>query len=725
MSEEMSEDKKMKSNRVKPEPGISRRELLKQTVLALGSAAAPVLACGQDGVAPRKMKKKAIILGYDAICPTLLRQYMDQGLVPNLSALAAEGGFTELATTIPPESPVAWSTFSVSAQAGVHGIYDFLNRDVKTYTPRIASVKPVYPRFLWDLIPLGKPEAIRLQSGKPFWVQAADHGIKTAVLEAPVAFPPQKLQSDSLILSGLTTPDLRGTQGTYHFFTTDIYSENIGDTEFGGKITALDFSSGSRAEALIVGPWNPVTRQKRQRLLQQRNDLSAKGTSRPELEKLDRMLDELEADNHLTIPVAFKLDDSRSRVTVEVQGEEITLEQGQWSRWVEIEFALNFLVRIKGLTRFIPVELGDEVKIYMSPIEIHPEDPILPISHPEDFAGRLARRIGPYKTRGWAADTAGLKEKKLDEKSFIEDLHRIMDQREAMCLEVLEKEKPNLFFELFSCPDRVQHMFWHLLDKEHPMYDAEMDEQFGDTIQQIYMRMDEFVGKVRERFVDEDTLFIVCSDHGFSSFRKGVNINTWLVKNGYMKLKGQDDARYNLKDLFGGGDFFVNVDWSGTRAYSLGLGLIFINLRGRESQGIVSPGDEYQSLVGEIAEKFKSFRDPDDGTRVVWNIYPGRQVYRGQRLDEAPDLVVGFNRNYRVSWQTALGGVPPEIIEYNMEKWSGDHCSVDRDLIPGMLLANRKIERSNPDLRDIAPSALRYLDCPVPEEYEGRDLFRA
>ena len=721
----MSGDKKMKSPEAKLEVKISRRDLLKQTALALGSAAAPTLACGHGKVSPRKMKKKVIILGYDAICPVLLKQYMDQELMPNLSSLAAEGSFTALGTSIPPESPVAWSTFSVSAQAGVHGIYDFLNRDVETYNPKIASVKPVYPTFLWDLIPLGKPKAISLQTGKPFWVQAAEHGIKTAVLEAPVAFPAPELQSDSLLLSGLTTPDLRGTQGTYHFFTTDIYSENIEDTEFGGKVTALEFSTGGRAQAVIIGPWNPLTRQKRKKLLEQRNNLAAQGAGSLKLGKLDRMLDALEPENYLTAPVAFRLSDDRSKVTIKVQGKEITLEQGEWSDWVEIEFALNFLIRIKGLTRFIPVELGHEVKIYMGPIEIHPQEPVLPISYPDDFAGRLARRIGPYKTRGWAADTAGLKEHKLDEKSFMEDLNRIMDQREAMCLEILEKEKPNLFFELFSSPDRVQHMFWRLLDKEHPMYDPRMDEQFGDAVQQIYKRMDEFTGKVRERFVDDDTLLIVCSDHGFSSFRKGVNINTWLVKNGYMKLKGQDDPRYNLKDLFGGGDFFVNVDWSGTRAYSLGLGLIFINLTGREAQGIVSPGEEYESLVAEIAENFKNFRDPEDGARVVSNIYFGRKVYRGQRLDEAPDLVVGFNHNYRVSWQTALGGIPPEVIEYNMEKWSGDHCSVDRDLIPGVLLANRKIERKEPDLRDIAPTALKYLDCPVPAEYEGKDLFQA
>jgi len=702
---------------------ITRRELLKHTALTLGSAVVPISACSDGKVTPRKLKKRVIILGYDAISPVLLGRYMEQGLLPNLSRLAREGTFSELASSIPPESPVAWSTFSVSAQAGVHGIYDFLNRDLKSYTPRIASVKPVYPKFLWDFIPLSRPKAVSLQTGKPFWVQAAEHGIRCAVLEAPVAFPAYEMQSESLLLSGLTTPDIRGTQATYQFFTTDIYSENIEDTEFGGKVSAIQFNSKGRAEAEIIGPWNPIVRQKRKRLLQERNNLASQGASALELAELDRALDELAKENYLTVPIAFELDPGGDKVKIEVQGQEFNLAQGEWSDWAEIEFSLNFLVHFKGFTRFIPVELGDEVKIYMGPIEIHPEEPILPISYPEDFAGRLARKIGLYKTRGWAADTAALKEHKLDEKAFMEDLDLIIDKREAMALEILEKEKPNLFFEVFSSPDRVQHMFWRLIDKGHPMYEEQLDERFGDAVLHVYKRMDEFVGKVRARFEDEDTLLVVCSDHGFASFRKGVNINTWLVLNGYMKLKGQDDPRYNLKDLFGSGDFFRNVDWSATRAYALGLGLIFVNLKGREAQGIVEPGAEYEELLREIAENLKAYRDPEDGAQVVSNVYLGREVYSGERLDEAPDLVLGFNHNYRVSWQTALGGVPPEVIENNMEKWSGDHCSVDRDLVPGVLLVNRKIKRSAPDLRDVAPTVLKYLGCPVPEEYEGKDLF--
>ena len=701
---------------------ISRRQLLQGSALAFCSAVLPTESgCRHSKTHPRRIKERVIILGFDAVSPVLLKEYMSRGLLPNLDRLARDGSFSELTSSIPPESPVAWATFSVSAQAGVHGIYDFLNRDRETYSPQMAAVKIIRPEFLWDFIPWRRTRAVNLMSGKPFWVHAAQQGIKCAALEAPMAFPACELESESVLLSGLNTPDLRLTQGTYHFFYTGIQSEKVPDTPFGGKVYYLKFGPDRRAEANIIGPWNPIKSQKIRRLLELRNKMA--GRSVTELSEIDRELDILEKDGFLTIPVGFEFSSDRSQVTITIERKKITLAQGQWSDWVELDFSLNCLVCLKGMARFFLLELGQEVKIFMSPIEIHPEDPVLPISWPGNFSAVLAGSIGLYKTRGWAAETAALKESKLDEKAFLEDLNLIIDKREAMAFHVLEKEKPSLFFEVFSCPDRVQHMFWRLIDKDHPAYDKELDQRFGDAILKVYCRMDDFVGRVRSRFEDEHTLLVILSDHGFSSFRKGVNINTWLVENGYMKLKGGENKRYKLKDLSDIGEFFLNVDWTGTRAYSLGLGLIFVNLKGRERLGIVEPGTEYAALMREIAQRLEAFRDPQDNSLVVRKVYPGREVYRGPRLDQAPDLVVGFNYNYRVSWQTALGGVAGDIIEPNTEKWSGDHCSVDRDLVPGVLLVNRKINLSDPDLRDIAPTVLRFLGCSVPEEYEGRDLF--
>ncbi len=709
-----------------PGAGISRRELLTHAAAAAGAALTVSLtACGEKppAVKARALKQKAIILGFDAVDPCLLDEFMAAGELPNLARLATEGGYTRLTSSIPPESPVAWSTFSVSAQAGVHGIYDFLNRDPATCNPKIAAVRPVNPRFLFDLIPLEKPSAVCLRTGTPFWAVASDNGIKSAVLQAPVSFPASSLAAGSVLLTGLTTPDLRGTQATYQFFSSDIYGESSSETEFGGKVTPLEFSPNGRAEARVIGPWNPVTRQRRGRLLEKRAKASAGGDSRA-VESLERELAALEAEDNLSAPIAFQRN-GKDRVTVELNGQKVELAEGVWSDWVEVEFELNLLLKVRGVCRLIATQIGDEVKVFMSPVEIHPSEPVLPISWPGDFSARLAGAIGLYKTRGWAAETAALKERRIDEAAFLDDLNMIFDKRRAMALEVLDKEKPNLFFELFSCIDRVQHMFWRFRDPAHPMYDREQAEKFGGAILSFYKRMDSFVGEVRARYEDPDTLLVVLSDHGFASFRKGVNLNTWLVQNGFMRLKSQATGQHNLKDLFGGGDFFQNVDWSATKAYSLGLGLIFVNMLGREARGIVQRGEEYVRVMQAITQGLSELTDPEDSAPVVSKVYTGLEVYHGKRVDEAPDLVVGFHRNYRVSWQTALGGFGAEVVEPNREKWSGDHCSVDRDLVPGVLLCNRRIARNAPDLRDIAPTVLNHLECPVPPEYEGKDLFQA
>jgi predicted AlkP superfamily phosphohydrolase/phosphomutase len=202
-----------------------------------------------------------------------------------------------------------------------------------------------------------------------------------------------------------------------------------------------------------------------------------------------------------------------------------------------------------------------------------------------------------------------------------------------------------------------------------------------------------------------------------------VNINTWLVRNGYMTLSRMDPVRdRNLEDLFGRGTFWPNVDWSKTRAYALALGQIYVNLKGRERLGIVEPGKPYEELKQEIVKRFQTLRDPDTGERVVRKVYTRDELYKGPYFDEAPDMVVGFERGYRVSWQTSLGGIPPEIIEPNERRWSADHCSVDPDLVPGVLFSSRPLDAASPHITDIAPSVLKRLGIVPPASMDGRDL---
>jgi predicted AlkP superfamily phosphohydrolase/phosphomutase len=345
------------------------------------------------------------------------------------------------------------------------------------------------------------------------------------------------------------------------------------------------------------------------------------------------------------------------------------------------------------------------------------------ISSPASYSKELAERNGIYKTLGWPEDTWALNEEKIDEETFLEDLNDTFDRQRLLLLDALDRAKPDLFVDVFQSTDKVQHMFWRLVDPRHPMYNRRLADRYGDAIDRVYMRADTLVGEVLERCRDGRTTLLVVSDHGFSSFRKAVNLNTWLVRNGYMTLTSSDPVRdRNLDDLFGRGTFWPNVDWKRTRAYALALGQIYLNVRGREREGVIATGGEYEALRREIVERLSALRDDETGEPVVRRVYTREELYHGPYASEAPDLVVGFEEGYRVSWQTSLGGIPPDILEPNERRWSADHCSVDPAQVPGVLFSSRPLGGETASIVDVAPTVLRRLGITPPAEMDGRDL---
>jgi predicted AlkP superfamily phosphohydrolase/phosphomutase len=218
---------------------------------------------------------------------------------------------------------------------------------------------------------------------------------------------------------------------------------------------------------------------------------------------------------------------------------------------------------------------------------------------------------------------------------------------------------------------------------------------------------------------------MIVSDHGFHSWRKAVHLNTWLVQKGYMTLQGQVPGEKKLDDLFGGGEFWENVDWSRTRAYAMGLGQIYFNLRGREGRGIVSPGQEYTALAGELSVRLRNeLIDPDSGQPIVRAVYKRDDVYSGEYLGDASDLQVGFEEGYRVSWQTTLGGSPQGIVEPNIRKWSGDHGGYDFATTAGVLVTNRPLLDGAPRIIDIAPTVLQFFGITPPAGLDGKALLK-
>jgi predicted AlkP superfamily phosphohydrolase/phosphomutase len=202
-----------------------------------------------------------------------------------------------------------------------------------------------------------------------------------------------------------------------------------------------------------------------------------------------------------------------------------------------------------------------------------------------------------------------------------------------------------------------------------------------------------------------------------------VNLNTWHVQEGFMAIQGQAPGEKTLQDLFGGGTFWENVDWSRTRAYAMGLGQIYLNLKGREGHGIVDQAQS-QSVQDDLASRLLTMTDPKTGARMVDAVYKRDEIYSGAFVGNASELQVGLAEGYRVSWQSTLGGSPPGLVYPNMKKWSGDHGSYDYKTTPGTLISSRPISAGAvTQIIDIAPTVLKYFGVPVPGDIDGKPIF--
>jgi len=682
-----------------------KRILLALLVVCLGAA----LACGTRR-APEKFRQKLVILGFDGMDPKLVQKWMDEGKLPNMQKLAKRGGGVRpLTTTHSPESPTAWASFATGVNAGKHNIYDFLVRDTSSYLPDLGMVTREPPRFLLNYIPISRPNIKSIRGGTSFWVTAGNAGVRSSLLTVPVTYPPETVPNGEM-LSGLPLPDIRGTMGTFYYFGTDLSRYEEGNTEFGGILKRLVFD-GDVAQTELVGPPNPIVRQ-------QLRAARAK-TPRSELDKMK--IAELEAREDVRVPLTVHWNRAAKSATVDLGESTIHLAERQWSKWINLDFSINLLLRVHGMAQLYLIRAGPELQLYVSPVNWRPDSPPAPMSSPASFAADIYERLGPYRTLGWAEATWPLNEDRIDEKTFMEDLYRAFDDRAQVILQRIDSKQWDLLVGVVESTDRVQHMMWRLVDPSHPMYDKALAAAFGDSIERVYRRCDDFVGEVVAR-VDPTTPILIVSDHGFHSFRQSVNLNTWLVQEGFMAIQGQQPGEKTLKDLFGGGTFWENVDWTRTKAYAMGLGQIYVNLQGREGHGIVSPADS-TAVQDALAARLLTMTDPTTGARMVDAVYKRDDIYRGPFLNNASELQLGLADGYRVSWQSTLGGSPPGIVYPNMKKWSGDHGSYDYKQTAGVLISSRPLADSRTDIMDIAPTVLKYFGVPIPSDIDGKSIF--
>lgn len=741
--------------------------------LALAASLA-VSVLGFAGVSRAADKPKVVVLGFDGADPHLVEKWMDEGKLPNLAKLREEGTFSPLQPTNPPQTPVSWSSFATGTNPGKTEIFDFLKRKPEDYLPDFAMTSESRKTFLfgernpillglaaaaaaailglvltlpfripWALrsgialvlaaaaglpagfvaknyLPVEIPDAINHRKGKTMWELASEAGERVQVIRVPATFPAEPVEGH--MISGLGVPDMRGRVGTPSFYTSDpTFQPGQNSNEFSLELVRLPARRG-KIETRVIGPNNKpfydyVVDRRTAGIADARERADARRKVRQEL-------DDMEIPRRIDLPLTLDADDAG--VSITLSGQTQRLAVGEWSRWFVLDFPINWVVDevspLRGMARFKLLKLEPELELYLSPINFHPDCHPIAHSWPPKYSEEIAKRFGLYKTIGWPEDTWSLPSGVGDENLFLEDMYFTLDEDQKILEGLLSDHKDDLYIQIFYFTDRIGHLFWRFLDPGHPLYDPDKAARWAPEVLKAYQRMDAIVGKARE-IAGPQALFIVCSDHGFSSFRRGVNYNRWLIQNGYMVLKGQPEGPATLEKLFDTRELFQDVDWSRTKAYALGLGSIYVNLVGRERNGIVMPGAEYEEVRRGIIEGLEAIVDPVTGDKPVAKVWTREEMYTGFDPNLIPDLRAGSALNYRVSWQTTLGAAPKELIEDNDSPWSGDHCSNVPSDVRGIFFCNRKIDRDDPAMVDLAPTILKTLGVDRPPEMDGKPLF--
>jgi len=678
-----------------------------------------------------------VVLGFDGVDAHIVEDMMAAGRLPNLSALKKRGGYSPLVPTVPAQTPVSWATFSTGLDPGGHEIFDFLKRDPADLVPTFAvaeetsaplffgkanalvfagaaavlffgagaflsgfgrrraamaafAVLGVVAAFavfagVKSWIPSEQPAVRNNRLGKTFWSEAG--GRPATVIRMPVTFPPESFP-DGRLLSGLGVPDLSGRIGKPAYYTSDPFFTAREGNDFSIELVRLESNVGRVATRIAGPPGRPFGRE---------------GT--------------------IDLPMTLTVSPGRDRLTVGAGDEKRELAPGQWSDWVSLEFRVNPVIALHGYARFRLQSISPEIGLYLSPIQFDPErlPPGFALSSPPGFASDLVHRFGRYKTMGWAIDTWSIQSGTLPEDAFLEDVAATASQ-ERRLLAALVKEKQRLLVHYFEFPDRVAHVFWRFRDPLHPAYDARLAPRYGDAVEKSYETMDAIVGETMRALGREDVL-IVLSDHGFATWRRSVNYNSWLVENGYLVLSG-GARRKNLEALFSKGRFWESVDWSRSRAYAMGLGDVYVNLKGREKNGIVLPGAPYEALRAELSERLTALTDPKNGERAVSRVFKREDVYRRFDPRLIPDLIVTNRPGYRVSWQASLGVPTDTVFEDNRDVWSGDHCSLDPELVKGVFFASIPFRAARvPGIADATASVRVLIGAPAPPDAAGKSLW--
>lgn len=668
--------------------------------------------------------KPVVILGVDGMDPDLLQEIMERhpDRMTNFRWLANQAsGIRSLGTSTPPQSPVAWSNFITGRNPGGHGIYDFIHRDLVSRAPAPSTTK-VEEGFTLHLpgpykIDIGADSPSN-RTGDAFWTILRKHGIPADIWRIPANFPVEPAEGVSF--SGMMTPALDSAYGECTFFTTDPLKK----VELGYDKTEQMQEDQGRIVTTIHGPAN---------FLKEGNP---------------------------AVQLAFKIYvDRENDAAVIYSGmddtdEKVVLRPGEWSSFLKMNFKLlpMGMMDMSGICRFYLRSITPEVELYASAVNFDPESPAAPVSEPEDASADLTSAIGRYYTQGMAEDVNALKNGVLSDGEFMQQVtlihHETMDMFDYALDRYVERGKRGLMFFYFSEVDLACHMMWRHGDADHPAHDEALAHEdssawterpgstLADTVEDMYMRIDPIIGRLRER-LGEDLTLVVMSDHGFAPYHREFSLNTWLEQEGYLVLKEglskekpKGDPAFSNVYIFAG-----DVDWSKTRAYGMGFNGLYLNLKAREQDdpktpydesGIVNPGPEAEALMREIKAKLEAVVDPKTGRHPVYRVDLASQVYSGERTAEAPDMLVGYDAGYGNSDASSTGRIPHELLVDNapinhggkLGTFNGNHL-MHPDVVPGLLLSNRPVRDGKFKLEDLTVEILRQYGIERPATMAG------
>ncbi|MCP4094325.1 MAG: hypothetical protein GY747_12845 [Planctomycetes bacterium] len=661
----------------------------------------------------------------------------------------------------------------------------------------IAAGGGVWYGMSWsDVYPEGGfPDYRSLNMTNNYWETLDENGVAFRGQGTIVSYPVQELEHGKLV-AGLGAPDAIGGLNSSAIYTTgeerarlrknyqakpaNVYEEATSMSAPSGKkagtvsVYQLTKGDGGRYESKLFGPKNQVIIDQ---LRGELNTLKEAGDRGERFTELNALFNNSALSSMKTwVPLATTWEKGVANIELEVAGVTQTVALNSWSDFYRVEFVWNPRLSTYAMVRFWAEEIDGELEMFSSPLQIDPDHPT-PGSRfcwPPTFASEIASRTGLFETLGWACQTHAVKDAELSDDAFLADIEYTLGWRTALLKDAIADEDWKVLFHFFGTPDRICHMLMRHMDDRHPQYKAELAtrevEYFGRKFQLkdsglvIYQEMDNLVGYLLDEVLGpEDTLMIV-SDHGFDSFRRQVDLNAWLAAEGFASLDNRTSIQTPRSVSRMQSQFLQWADWRETQAYSMAIGKIYLNVKGREAAGMVAPEDT-DRVLAEITERLYEMTDPESGEKIVKKVYLREDLYDGpyvkqtKLMDEngkpvkdarnravieqegAAEITIDFVSGYRAAWNATSGGItlingkdengddiamPGAFVSDNTYAWSGDHCGVDIHNVQGIFFSNRPTSLpagyDHYDAVHLAPTVLQLANVPIPSDYDSAPL---